>query len=225
MSLHLQPPDGERSRMMVFSKRQSPPRKRKDEREERDKEEAAEFEMKLANIVAKRPDKRLKWLQKGMLLIGRKMLKASDFYELVMDKAFISDAPAEVGARMKASILANLHLFSSKQQKALQSESCHFNQFSSASSKDRSAKEPKRPPEREGGEGKKKPRKRRAKDSRGSEDDVDSLDSRAPPPRAMIAEMIGVTRTETELTTVASTLVGRPTTATEQEPWCPTESR
>ncbi|CAE7701160.1 unnamed protein product [Symbiodinium sp. CCMP2456] len=120
--------DGERSRMMVFSKRQSPPRKRKDEREERDKEEAAEFEMKLANIVAKRPDKRLKWLQKGMLLIGRKMLKASDFYELVMDKAFISDAPAEVGARMKASILANLHLFSSKQQKALQSESCHFNQ-------------------------------------------------------------------------------------------------
>jgi len=187
--------DGERSRMMVFSKRKSPTRKRKDEREEKDREEAAEFEMSLANIVQKRPDKRLKWLNKGMLLIGRKMIKPADFFELVMDKTFVSDTPLEVGQRMKASILANLHLFSSKQQKAFQSESCHFNMFSSAAGKERAAaKEPKRPDKEgpssgvaargigEGGEGKRKARKRRAKDSRCSEDDFHSDDSRRPPP-------------------------------------------
>eukprot|EP00913_Durusdinium_trenchii_P015664 g14722.t1 len=117
--------EGERSRLMTWSKRKSPPRRKKDEREEREKEEAAEFEMKLENIVQKRPDKRLK-----------KTIKANAFFELIMEKAFISDVPPELGTRMKASILANLHLFSSKQQKALQSESCQFNMFASATAKE-----------------------------------------------------------------------------------------
>eukprot|EP00913_Durusdinium_trenchii_P015665 g14722.t2 len=140
--------EGERSRLMTWSKRKSPPRRKKDEREEREKEEAAEFEMKLENIVQKRPDKRLKWLQKGMILVGRSgqtllvaperesTIKANAFFELIMEKAFISDVPPELGTRMKASILANLHLFSSKQQKALQSESCQFNMFASATAKE-----------------------------------------------------------------------------------------
>ncbi|CAK9099537.1 Hypothetical protein (Fragment) [Durusdinium trenchii] len=76
--------EGERSRLMTWSKRKSPPRRKKDEREEREKEEAAEFEMKLENIVQKRPDKRLKWLQKGMILVGRKTIKANAFFELIM---------------------------------------------------------------------------------------------------------------------------------------------
>eukprot|EP00490_Sorites_sp_Unknown_P013370 CAMPEP_0114676596 /NCGR_PEP_ID=MMETSP0191-20121206/49445_1 /TAXON_ID=126664 /ORGANISM="Sorites sp." /LENGTH=223 /DNA_ID=CAMNT_0001947855 /DNA_START=52 /DNA_END=723 /DNA_ORIENTATION=- len=157
--------EGERSRLMTWSKRKSPPRRKKDEREEREKEEAAEFEMKLENILQKRPDKRLKWLQKGMILVGRKTIKANAFFDLIMDKIFISDVPPEIGTKMKASVLANLHLFSSKQQKALQSESCHFNTFASVAAK---------APKREGEPKKKKPR--RAKDSRDS--DFDSMDSR-----------------------------------------------
>ncbi|CAL1153070.1 unnamed protein product [Cladocopium goreaui] len=120
--------EGERSRLMTWSKRKSPPRRKKDEREEREKEEAAEFEMKLENIIQKRPDKRLKWLQKGMIMVGRKTIKANAFFDLIMDKVFISDVPAEIGTKMKASVLANLHLFSSKQQKALQSVS-RFHRF------------------------------------------------------------------------------------------------
>eukprot|EP00490_Sorites_sp_Unknown_P010244 CAMPEP_0114644672 /NCGR_PEP_ID=MMETSP0191-20121206/4100_1 /TAXON_ID=126664 /ORGANISM="Sorites sp." /LENGTH=240 /DNA_ID=CAMNT_0001857165 /DNA_START=52 /DNA_END=770 /DNA_ORIENTATION=+ len=162
--------EGERSRLMTWSKRKSPPRRKKDEREEREKEEAAEFEMKLENILQKRPDKRLKWLQKGMILVGRKTIKANAFFDLIMDKIFISDVPPEIGTKMKASVLANLHLFSSKQQKALQSESCHFNTFASVAAK---------APKREGEPKKKKPK--RAKDSRDS--DFDSMDSRGPGPK------------------------------------------
>lgn len=155
--------EGERSRLMTWSKRKSPPRRKKDEREEREKEEAAEFEMKLENIIQKRPDKRLKWLQKGMIMVGRKTIKANAFFDLIMDKVFISDVPAEIGTKMKASVLANLHLFSSKQQKALQSESCHFNTFASATStKDRSKREAR------DGEAPRKKKARRGKDSRES---------------------------------------------------------
>lgn len=168
--------EGERSRLMTWSKRKSPPRRKKDEREEREKEEAAEFEMKLENIIQKRPDKRLKWLQKGMILVGRKTIKANAFFDLIMDKVFISDVPAEIGTRMKASVLANLHLFSSKQQKALQSESCHFNTFASATSaKDRSKREA-----RDGDRGE-APRKKKARRKDSRESDFDSMDSRAPP--------------------------------------------
>lgn len=168
--------EGERSRLMTWSKRKSPPRRKKDEREEREKEEAAEFEMKLENIIQKRPDKRLKWLQKGMIMVGRKTIKANAFFDLIMDKVFISDVPAEIGTKMKASVLANLHLFSSKQQKALQSESCHFNTFASATStKDRSKREAR------DGEAPRKKKARRGKDSR--ESDFDSMDSRAPAPK------------------------------------------
>eukprot|EP00440_Ansanella_granifera_P072722 gb/GFBE01078918.1/.p1 GENE.gb/GFBE01078918.1/~~gb/GFBE01078918.1/.p1 ORF type:complete len:281 (+),score=55.83 gb/GFBE01078918.1/:1-843(+) len=117
------------TKFTTMSRRKGPKEHRRDEKEERDREEAAEFNMDIHTIVQKRPESRMKWLNKAMLLVGKRTIKAGTFYECIMDRKFVSGIPDSIGAQMKASILGNLHLFSPKQQKSLQAPECHFNQF------------------------------------------------------------------------------------------------
>eukprot|EP00931_Biecheleriopsis_adriatica_P038160 TRINITY_DN21887_c0_g1_i1.p1 TRINITY_DN21887_c0_g1~~TRINITY_DN21887_c0_g1_i1.p1 ORF type:complete len:259 (+),score=57.94 TRINITY_DN21887_c0_g1_i1:156-932(+) len=154
-----------KSRMTVFSRRKSPPKRRRDDKDEKDKKQASEFVMNVDELTKLRPEKRLKWLQKAMLMVGMKTIKADDFFQVVMDAAFVSEVPPAVGKAMKAQIHANLHLFSTKHQKAFKSESCQFNNFKS------SGKEPKEPKDKST---KEKDRDRR----RDRDEDNDSDDER-----------------------------------------------
>lgn len=95
-------------------------------------------------IVTKKPEWRLRWMQKALIHVGRKHIKANTFYVIVMDEAFARDLHPLIGARMKASLLGNLHLFSSKQQKVLQSETNHFNNFKDEKKKEKSSRKKRR---------------------------------------------------------------------------------
>mmetsp|Transcript_73386 Transcript_73386/g.192413 ORF Transcript_73386/g.192413 Transcript_73386/m.192413 type:complete len:228 (-) Transcript_73386:439-1122(-) len=103
---------------------------RVDEDLERDKAQAASFPTDLNDVIAKRPDSRLKWLQKALFIVGKKQLKASTIYEIITHKRFLVDVKPVVGAQMKALLLANGHLFSPKQQKYFESNESAFSDFS-----------------------------------------------------------------------------------------------
>jgi len=122
----------DRSRMQVMSKRRVPQERRTDEKDEREKEEAAGFDMNPRKISEKKPESRLKWMQQALLLVGRKNIKAAEVYDICTHKSFVFDVPEAIGLKMKASLLANLHLFNSKQQKYLQSDATIFSSFSEA---------------------------------------------------------------------------------------------
>mmetsp|Transcript_20429 Transcript_20429/g.52240 ORF Transcript_20429/g.52240 Transcript_20429/m.52240 type:complete len:259 (+) Transcript_20429:74-850(+) len=96
---------------------------------ERDKEQAAAFNMDKEEVYGKRPESRLKWLLKAMTFVGKKTLKVGDLYEIVTHKRFVVGASDKVGVQMKRLLLANAHLFSSKQQKFMQSEESSFGAF------------------------------------------------------------------------------------------------
>merc|ERR1712008_223280 len=73
-------------------------------------------------VFRQAPADRLDWLLQALLLVGKKTIKAGDLYEIVIHKSFVAGVPSSVGAQMRATLLANLHVFASKQQKALISE-------------------------------------------------------------------------------------------------------
>lgn len=102
---------------------------RVDKEVERDKEEAAAFSTPKDEVLGKSAASRLKWLQKALFLAGKKQLKVGDIYDIVMQKKFVAGVNEKMGAQMKTMLLANLHLFSPKQQKYLQSDASHFSTF------------------------------------------------------------------------------------------------
>jgi len=134
-----------KSNMQVYSRRKHVEERVRDVRDDKQREEATDFEMDMKVIVSKKPEWRLRWMTKALIHVGRKHIKANTFYEIVMDEGFARDLHPLIGARMKASLLGNLHLFSSKQQKMLQSETNHFNNFKDEKKKkDKSSKKKRR---------------------------------------------------------------------------------
>jgi len=96
---------------------------------ERNREEAAAFDTNLGEVLDRRPESRLKWLQKALVLAGKKSLKVGVVYDIVTHEKFVAGVKDQIGAQMKAMLFANLHLFSPKQQKSLQSESSRLSTF------------------------------------------------------------------------------------------------
>jgi len=113
---------------------------RVDKELEREREEASAFVLDRDEVFDKRAESRLRWLQKALFLAGKKSIQVSAIYDIITHKRFVNSIQDRTGGQMKAVLLANLHLFSAKQQKFLQSEACALHGFDLAGPKDKGAK-------------------------------------------------------------------------------------
>jgi len=123
---------------------------RVDKEAEKDLEEAEAFQMDAAAVIIKKPEGRLKWLQRALLLAGkhRGRVQIGAVYDIVTQAKFVSGVSKGVGAQMRTVLMANLHLFSQKQQRALQSESGRFSSFGSGGGKGSSSEDESAEPRR-----------------------------------------------------------------------------
>lgn len=112
----------------VMSKRQ-PRKNRVEEVLNKEKDEADAFPMDISVVLAKKPDARLKWLHRGLMFAGKKYVQVCALYDIATNKKFVLGISAGVGRQMQMMLLANLHLFSLKQQRFLQSDASQFHEF------------------------------------------------------------------------------------------------
>ncbi|CAE7647702.1 unnamed protein product [Symbiodinium sp. CCMP2456] len=103
----------------VMSRRQKKEAK-VDEEQEREKKEASDLPMEKSEVVGKKPDGRLKWLHKALVLASKGRIPAPAIYDIVQSSKFTQGVGSKVGMQMKGLVLANLHLFKKEQQKSLQ---------------------------------------------------------------------------------------------------------
>lgn len=117
---------------LVTTSRRKPRVLRVDKADVRDREEALAFVTDPGEVFKKRPESRLKWLQTALIHAGKQKLKIGVIYDIVAHPRFVGGVENSVGCKIKANLLANLHLFSSKQQKFFQSDTGQFGPFSVA---------------------------------------------------------------------------------------------
>lgn len=117
---------------MITTSRRQHRKKVVDEKAEREKEEAALFTTDDEEVLAKKADGRVKWLYRGLMLAGKKTVPVNKIYETVTKRSFTAGVADVQGHRMYRLLMANLHIFSPKQQKHLQSDACGFTAFASA---------------------------------------------------------------------------------------------
>ncbi|CAE7544352.1 Hydin [Symbiodinium pilosum] len=91
-----------------------------DEVQEKEKKEAADLAMDKREVVHKRPEGRLKWLHKALVLASKGRVSMPTIYDIVKSSQFTSGMNSKVGLQIKGMVLANLHLFKKEQQKSLQ---------------------------------------------------------------------------------------------------------
>eukprot|EP00439_Symbiodinium_sp_Y106_P017790 s4929_g2.t1 len=91
-----------------------------DEAQEKEKKEAADLAMDKREVVHKRPEGRLKWLHKALVLASKGRVSMPTIYDIVKSSQFTSGMNSKVGLQIKGMVLANLHLFKKEQQKTLQ---------------------------------------------------------------------------------------------------------
>ncbi|CAK0833036.1 unnamed protein product [Prorocentrum cordatum] len=120
----------------VLSRRK--PRVQKDADADKD-HEAAALTLDRSEVWARRAEGRLRWLSKALVLVGKKAVKAQLVYDIVAHRKFVAGASDKTGERMRALLLANLHVFSAKQQKYFSSEANEFSSFGTSAPKDRAA--------------------------------------------------------------------------------------
>uniref|UniRef100_A0A7S1W7X7 Uncharacterized protein n=1 Tax=Alexandrium catenella TaxID=2925 RepID=A0A7S1W7X7_ALECA len=99
-----------------------------------EKDEGPALVTDLNAVVEKKPESRLKWLQQALLRAGKNQVKVGVVYDIVTHRRFLIDVRSGIGSQMKALLLANLHLFSTKQQKYFQSDASVFGDFPEAAS-------------------------------------------------------------------------------------------
>lgn len=106
-------------------------RQHKETRAQREaaQEEADAVPMELADVLGKKPESRFKWLQKALLHAARGKAQVTTLYDIVAHPKFVIGVSPGVGSQMRELLLANLHLFSTKQQKFFKSDSSKFNTF------------------------------------------------------------------------------------------------
>ena len=77
-----------------------------------------------AFVLSMEGDCRVDWLQMALMQAGLGQLKSEKLYDILVNPAF---APSEAEHRktLKATVLSNTHLFSSKQQKKLTDSPTH----------------------------------------------------------------------------------------------------
>mmetsp|Transcript_25363 Transcript_25363/g.55197 ORF Transcript_25363/g.55197 Transcript_25363/m.55197 type:complete len:277 (+) Transcript_25363:29-859(+) len=124
----------------VMSRRQRPKSRGVDEEVERNREAAASLTSDRDEVLSKKPELRLKWLMKALILAAKKSIKVDVIYDVVTHRKFVEGVRDVTGAKMRAMLLANLHVFSSKQQKWFLSASNSFSSFADVPTKEPSRK-------------------------------------------------------------------------------------
>lgn len=112
----------------VISRRQ-PRQSRAQQIKDKEKEEAAVFPLDSMMVLCKKPDARLKWLEKGLIYAAKKYIHVAGLYDIATNKKFADGVSAAVGKQMGTVLTANLHLFSTKQQRVLLSNESGFQRF------------------------------------------------------------------------------------------------
>lgn len=102
----------------VVTSRRQPREKRK---VEEDPNQDALVESDASKVCSKKPSHRVKWLQEALIQAAQRRIKVDIIYNIIVDSMFAQDTEGSHGEKMKQTLLANLHVFSSKQQKYLQS--------------------------------------------------------------------------------------------------------
>mmetsp|Transcript_99517 Transcript_99517/g.192183 ORF Transcript_99517/g.192183 Transcript_99517/m.192183 type:complete len:224 (+) Transcript_99517:52-723(+) len=102
--------------------------------------EEVALETELHIVLGKKPETRLKWFQKALRFTAMKKVKVGVIYDIMRHRRFLSDIRPRIGSQMKALLLANLHLFSPKQQRHLDSESSGYLDFPDTVSKESEGK-------------------------------------------------------------------------------------
>lgn len=105
----------------VISRRE---RKRCRTDKEKNDDEKTQITTGASDVLNRNQAGRLQWLQDALLLAGRGKLEVGTVCSMVARPAFIEGMSKEIGAQIKASLLANLHLFKREQQKLIQAEVC-----------------------------------------------------------------------------------------------------
>eukprot|EP00927_Polykrikos_kofoidii_P078273 TRINITY_DN7511_c0_g1_i3.p1 TRINITY_DN7511_c0_g1~~TRINITY_DN7511_c0_g1_i3.p1 ORF type:complete len:733 (+),score=152.36 TRINITY_DN7511_c0_g1_i3:197-2200(+) len=83
---------------------------------------AAVVELSLAQVLAKKPEKRLQWLQKVMPFVEVGQVKSTAVYDIIAHPKFLDSCLGnEVGEHIRALLLVTSHLFSGRQQRFLKS--------------------------------------------------------------------------------------------------------
>merc|ERR1712008_257302 len=105
-----------------------------------DETEEVELETELHIVLGKKPETRLKWFQKALRFTAMKKVKVGIVYDILRHRKFLSDVRPGVGSQMKTLLLANLHLFSPKQQRHLDSQSSGYLDFPDTAAKESKGK-------------------------------------------------------------------------------------
>jgi hypothetical protein len=109
----------------VMSRRQ-PRQTRAQQVDDKEKGEAEAFPMDSAQVLAKKPDARLKWLQKGLMYASKKYVQIADIFDISTNKKFMDNSSVAIAKQIESTLLANLHTFSTKQQRFLLSDASGF---------------------------------------------------------------------------------------------------
>lgn len=91
-----------------------------------------------AEVLAMDPADRVEWFQKALMQAATGKLKAEVLYPVIVDPSFSSTKP------LKAVVLANLHLFNAKQQKAIKEVQKNLKEAAKAAKPKRSRSRPRR---------------------------------------------------------------------------------
>lgn len=89
----------------------------------------AEAEVDQKEILAKKPDQKVKWMAKAMQLAVKGTLKVTVLYDILAHPKFATGFGRGIGRQARSLVDTHLHLFSAKQQKFLQSDACKFSSF------------------------------------------------------------------------------------------------
>lgn len=81
-----------------------------------------DFSMDKKDVIAMKPTGRLRWLQRALVLAGTGKLKTTVLYDVVTHPKFAARCSTEFRLQMGELLEANLHLFSSRQQRFLLAE-------------------------------------------------------------------------------------------------------
>lgn len=100
-------------------------------------DQADQISVDPVEVYGKKPDGRLRWLQRALLQAARGKVQVTVLYDLLAHPKFTSDVPNGCGCKMKALLFANLHIFSPKQQRFFNSDSGKFNEFKAKRKEDK----------------------------------------------------------------------------------------
>merc|ERR1740121_1505158 len=99
-------------------------RKPRVRRTEEEKKPGDEVSTDREDVLTMEPEDRLDWLHQALLCAGRGKVKVAVVYGIIEDARFADGAGSNVGGKIKAALLANLHLFKKEQQKLIQGDVC-----------------------------------------------------------------------------------------------------